>query len=101
MSRYTYICIYTYLVDGISFVEHASSGVRFTYCRTEQCWYWSTDCTVWQREDLLLVQAGHSKGQRLRNDDLARLDKLKCVKKDPFPLNACAICESKTQVLYC
>ncbi len=78
----------------VPLIEPLTSGVRYTYCRTEQCWYWSADRAFWQREDLLVVQKGRFKGQRLRDDDLARLAKLKCYKEDPFLMKKdCAICE--------
>ncbi len=86
------------IVLYVLFTAPLASGVRFTYCRTEQCWYWSADRAVWHREDLLVAQAGRVTGQRLRDDDLGRLAKLKCLKEDPFPLKACAICECNLQV---
>ncbi len=48
-----------------------------------------------------MVQRDPFKGQRLCDEDLARLAKLKCLKKDPFPLKDCAICECNMQVQCC
>ncbi len=83
----------------LCFAEVLQSKIKFIYCRTEQCWYWSADRAVWQREDLLLVQEGLNKGQRLSDDNLARLAKLKYFKEDPFPLKPCAICEGQTCIV--
>ncbi len=78
--------------------EPLGFGVRFAYCRNEECWYWSADESVWQREDLVVIQDGPCKGQRLCDDDLARLAKLRYFKEDPFPSQHCGICEFGMQV---
>lgn len=47
----------------------------------------------------MVVEKDPFKGRRLCDEDLARLAKLTCFKKDPFPQKAtCAICECHSAV---